>query len=76
MNQNVAFRPSAPHCQLSKTGTPETYSRFLMAARALSEKHLEELEEDISFYEKTGMAGVRMSWMLTLIGTERSGHTA
>ena len=42
----------------------------------MSEKHLQELEEDISFYEKTGLIGVRMSWMLTLVDRERQDKVA
>lgn len=76
MRQNVASRPSAPECQLSKIGTPESYARLLLATRAMSEKHLQELEEDISFYEKTGLIGVRMSWMLTLVDRERQDKVA
>lgn len=71
MSQKPISRLTAPECQLSKLGTPGTYAVLLSAAQSLSEKDLNTLEEDIDFYMKTGLIGVRMSWMLTLIQTRQ-----
>jgi hypothetical protein len=76
MKHCVASRPSAPECQLSKLGTEETYERLLRAARDLSEKDLQVLEDDIAFYAKTGLIGVGMSKMLTTIDTLQRGYAA
>ncbi len=71
MNRRPISRLTAPECQLSKLGSPETYSIILSAAQSLSETDLQVLEDDIVFYMKTGLIGVRMSWLLTLIQTKQ-----
>ena len=76
MRPGVASRPSAPECQLSKPGTEETYIRLLRAARELSAKELQVLEDDIAFHAKTGLIGVGMSKMLTKIDRDISDHAA
>lgn len=67
---------SAPDCQLKKPGTPASFEALLLAVRGYSEIELSELEEDLTFYEDTGLIGVHMSRLLDFLNMQKSHEAA
>ena len=50
-----------PHLLLCSDGTANSYDILRNASRNLSDGDLKALEEDIGFYEATGLVGIHMS---------------
>ncbi|MGR3514680.1 MAG: hypothetical protein ACU0GG_18120 [Paracoccaceae bacterium] len=69
-------KPSAPECQLSKSGSPETYRVLLAATQSLSSSELTALEEDLNCYADTGLIGVVMSRLLVALNADGSAAAA
>jgi len=67
---------SAPECQLSKSGTPESMKILLNSTQTLSDEELCALEEDLNYYSETGLIGVTMSRLLVLLQTNGSAAAA
>lgn len=62
---------SAPECQLSKMGNAESYETLLNKTRALSDRELRALEDDLSYYAETGLIGINMSRLLVVLQPDR-----
>lgn len=69
-------KPSAPECQLSKPGSPETLRILLAATQALSSSELTALEEDLNCYADTGLIGVVMSRLLVALNADGAAAAA
>lgn len=67
---------SAPECQLTKYGSPQSYELLLNSAKGLSDEALGALEDDLQYYSKTGLIGVNMSRMLAMLQTKGPGLAA
>ena len=52
---------------MKMTGTANSYGILSKAAQSLSDRKLKALEDDLSFYDQTGLVGVHMSWLLVLL---------
>ncbi len=61
---------SLPDLQLCAAGTTGTYDILSQASRALPDTELNALEEELSFYERTGLVGIHMSKLLLLLRME------
>ncbi len=70
MNLNRKPSLSAPGCQLSEVGTSMTQALLLSAARTLSDAELEALEDDLAFFDETGLVGRYMSRLLAVLQAE------
>lgn len=76
MTEVIKTAQSAPECQLTKVGTPRSYDTLLKSTRTLSDEQLHALEDDLRYYEETGLIGVSMSRLLVLIQPESSPAAA
>ncbi len=70
MKLDLDPKQSAPECQLSKQGTQSSYDILLAGAQNLSDKDLWALEDDLAFYNETGLIGVHMSELLIQLQTK------
>ena len=62
MRSNISL--SCPELQLRRFGDEAFYSSLLEATQSLSPKDLTALEEELSYYTRTGLVGVVMSRLL------------
>ncbi len=70
MDRTSQKSQSAPQCQLMKTGTPRTFNTLLTATKGLSQSDIEALEDDLLFYEQTGLIGIQMSRLLDVLSNK------
>ena len=56
-----------PVCQLTKPGTARSLEALTAATGVLSDDDLQSLEDEIAFFDQTGLVGVRMSKLLVLL---------
>ena len=61
-------RLPAPNCQLNEIGTPSSNGILKNAVTRLPNSELKALEEELRFYDSTGLVGVRMSRVLAMFG--------
>ena len=65
--QHKEISKSLPDLQLCAAGTKGSYDILSQASRALPDAELKALEEELSFYERTGLVGIHMSKLLLLL---------
>jgi len=70
MCTNYKLQKSAPERQISRPGTKSSYDMLLQATHNLSENDLVDFEDELNFYTKTGLVGLRMSKLLLLLQLE------
>ena len=71
-----AKRQSMPELQLQEAGTESSYDILFRASQTLTDAELSLLEEDLSFYLRTGLVGIHMSRLLVLLQLDASVKTA
>ena len=76
INPKIEVFRSAPECQLLETGTASTYGILSKAVRSQSDRKLQALEEELSFYEETGLVGIHMSSLLVLLRQNKTAGAA
>ena len=69
-------RQSAPHCQLYRRGSDLSYHVLRRVAQAMPAADLASLEEELTYFAKTGLVGVHMSNVLVALGSERNDAAA
>ena len=61
---------------MCKEGTPDSYRLLLRSTKALSNRELAALEDDLEYYAKTGLIGVTMSQLLVQLQPEQPSKAA
>ncbi|MEL7149160.1 MAG: hypothetical protein AAGK71_00430 [Pseudomonadota bacterium] len=61
---------------MTKVGTSRSYDTLLTSTRTLSDDQLHALEDDLRYYEETGLIGVNMSRLLVLLQPDSSPAAA
>ena len=67
---------TAPESQLCKNGTALTNEILNSAIRALSDRELKSFEDELSFYAQTGLVGIVMSRLLTMLRMDAEATAA
>lgn len=67
---------SLPELRLCEIGTNLSYDILFGASQLLLDAELKSLEEELSFYTRTGLIGVRMSKILARLQIETSAKAA
>ena len=67
MSTRFDRRQSAPSRHLNLTGTAITYGILRWAISTMPDEELRDLEEDLEFYDQTGVVGIHVSRMLGLL---------
>ncbi len=62
-----AKRQPMPELQLQEAGTESSYDTLFKASQTLTDAELSLLEEDLSYYLRTGLVGIHMSRLLVLL---------
>ncbi len=75
MNDNRKPR-SLPEIQISRFGTKGTYDAILSVATNLSYRDLLVFEDEIEFYERTGLVGLQMSMLLVRLEVSANASAA
>ena len=70
MTTDLKRQKPAPFCQLQEPGTQQTYEIFLDAMTSMQGKDIDGLSNELDFFEKTGLVGVRMSRLLARLNPE------
>ena len=76
MTPNFEMHQSAPECHLNETGTASSYGILIKAAQSLSDREIKDLEDDLRFYDQTGLIGIHMSWLLMLLRRKITAEAA